>query len=153
MSSKEQEFRTDHSKEFKNRYIPPVLVEKHHQDELIDENYQIIMDENKSIETNYLYSSDVNENYAKLRSKRPSSIQDTSESLRNEEDIGVPVRNRSLALHTKLDPQLSRKMSTIQATWAPNKDILWDFAGDTGSIPTLEVYLSLDLCTKQNRSI
>lgn len=132
MITKEQEFSSDHSLNYKNMMVAPTFPEKINEENR-DENYQMIMDENKILQTSY-FVSDVNKNYTKLRTDHLDDNMDDSELI---EDLPPPTlqsRSSLLAVSRTLNNQ---KINT--STLARNKDVIWDFNENINLGVTLEV--------------
>ena len=131
MITKEQEFLSDHSVNYKNVIVAPALPEKA-ADENKDENYQMIMDENKILQTGY-FASDVNLNYPRLRNDILNSVQDTIETG---EDLQPPnLQSRPSLLVSRTGANSKLNASALKG----NKDIIWDCNDNLCSAVTLDV--------------
>jgi len=181
MSLKEQEFLSNHSPKFHNVIVASAIPEKTEEikdskevlreSRDLNENYQMIMDENKILQTQHLRSN-VNRNFEKMRNDNSCSNTDTVET-NNDEMNQVPiltnVRHRastSKPLDDDLNqipilsaikqrastfkegddyvmPMLQRNQSIPKNIIAKNKDIAWDFCESLENTVCLEVGVSL----------
>jgi len=141
MITKEQEFLSDHSFNYKNMIVGQPPPEKS-SEENRDENYQMIMDENKILQTAY-FASDVNKNNPLVRT---DFLDNEREYLEINEDLPHPIIQSRPSL-TGLRTGANAKMNSILAR---NKDIVWDFTENFNAGVTLEVTNLINLKPNHN---
>ena len=144
MTTKDREFLSAHSLNFKNLQMFVSMVERNNPDELGDENYQLYMDENKKVKMKYFVGAKVNRNFRKMQNScRDDQDAGTLETSKFDDDsFTCKVREKKSSILNKALSMAEKRASGPGVTPVNKKDIIWNFEAGSDIAPVLQVMRS-----------
>lgn len=140
MTTKDREFFSNHSENFKNLQMFVSLGQSAHPDDLGDENYQLYMDENKKVKMKYFVGSKINPNYRKMQiSNRDNLDIDTCETWNPDDKRYFCKADDKKSLLARGLSMTEKKPSGPGPGPANKKDMLWVYEPGSDLAPVLQV--------------
>lgn len=136
MSIKEREFFSEHSANFQNLMPYQITGAGNTNEDMVDENYQMVMDENKKqLKAKYF---DVRKTKKMPTDCGNKQDQETSETSKiEEESLILQLRTSKIVFSKAVSQRLS--VAGPVGQWLPKKDVNWKYSDDCDCAPSLDV--------------